>query len=94
MGLIAWIGLLAWAALLATVGQYLFFRDKRGPNDYDWVYTAGGALVGGFTAHVWYPGFGPVIDGLNAIPALVGGIVGAVLIELVYPFVLRRRIKA
>jgi len=25
----------------------------RKPKDYDWVYIAGGALLGGFTAHVW-----------------------------------------
>jgi hypothetical protein len=73
MGIWAWVILLGWSALVATAARYSLFRNDRKPSDYDWVYIAGGALLGGFTAHVWYPGFGPVIDGLNLIQALVGG---------------------
>ena len=91
MGIWAWVILLVWSALLATAAQYTLFRKARKPNDYDWVYIAGGALLGGFTAHVWYPGFGPVIDGLNLIQALVGGLVGGSVVELVYRLFLRRR---
>lgn len=91
MGLGAWLILLAWCAVLATAAQYTFFRNGRKPTDYDWVYIAGGALLGGFTAHVWYPGFGPVIDGLNLVQALVGGVVGGAIVELVYRQVLRPR---
>lgn len=91
MGIWAWLILLAWSALLATTAQYTFFRKDRKPNDYDWGYIASGALLFGFTAHVWYPGFGPVIDGLNLIPALTGGVVGGVAIEMFYRLYLRRR---
>jgi hypothetical protein len=55
MGLWAWIILLAVSAALATAAQYLFFRYDRKTTDYDWVFIAGGALLGGFTATVWYP---------------------------------------
>jgi outer membrane lipoprotein SlyB len=62
----------------------------RKSDDYDWVYIAGGALLGGFTAHVWYPGFGPVVDGLNLVPALVGGVIGGAVTEVVYRRYIRR----
>jgi cytochrome c biogenesis protein CcdA len=91
MGIWAWVILLAWSALIATAAQYAFFRSDRKPTDYDWVYIAGGAVLGGFTAHVWYPGFGPVVDGLNLMQALAGGVVGGFVAELVYRLFIRRR---
>ena len=91
MGIIAWGILLLISSALATAAQFTIFRNDRNPNDYDWVYIAGGALLGGFTAHVWYPGFGPVIDGLNLVPSILGALVGAVVVELIYRFVLRPR---
>lgn len=90
MGIWAWLILLVWSALLATVVQYAFFRNARTTTDYDWVYVAGGALLGGFTAHVWYTGFGPIVDGLNLVQALVGGVFGGAVVELVYRFFIRR----
>lgn len=90
MGIWAWVILLGWSALLATVTQYVFFRNERTTTDYDWVYIAGGALLGGFTAHVWYPGFGPVVDGLNLAQALVGGVFGGAALEILYRLVIRR----
>jgi hypothetical protein len=92
MGIWAWLILLAWSAALATAAQYTLFRNDRKPTDYDWVYVAGGALLFGFTAHVWYPGFGlPVVDGLNVVQALAGGVVGGVVVEAAYRFILRPR---
>jgi cytochrome c biogenesis protein CcdA len=91
MGLVAWIILLAISAALATAAQYLFFRRDRKPTDYDWVYIAGGALLGGFTAHVWYPGWGPVVDGLNLLPALLGAVALGVVAEGIYRGILRPR---
>jgi hypothetical protein len=76
MGVWAWVILFAWSAALATAAQHTLFRRHRNPTDHDWVFIACGALLGGFTAHVWYPGFGPVVDGLNLVQALVGGAVG------------------
>jgi hypothetical protein len=92
MGIWAWIILLAWSAALATAAQYTLFRKDREANDPDWVFIAGGALLGGFTAHVWYPGFGlPVVDGLNVVQALVGGAVGGAAVEVVYRLFIRKR---
>ena len=90
MGVLAWLILFAYAAVMAMTVQYTFFRGDRKSNDYDWVYTAGGALLGAFTAHVWYAGFGPVVDGLNVLQALGGGIVGGAVVEAFYRLYLRR----
>ena len=90
MGLAAWIILLVVSAALATAAQYLFFRNDRKPTDYDWVYIAGGALLGGFTAHVWYP-VGPTVDGLYIVPTLAGALFLGAVSELGYRFYLRPR---
>jgi hypothetical protein len=90
MGIWAWAILLAWSAVLATAAQYTLFREDRRPNDYDWVYIAGGALLGGFTAHVWYH-YGPAVDGLYVVPALAGGLVVGVVVELIYRLYIRKR---
>ena len=89
MGILAWIALLAVSAAIATVVQFALFRDRK-PTDYDWVYLAGGSLIGGFTGHVWYS-VGPTFDGLYVVPALVAALVGAALVEGLYRFWLRRR---
>jgi cytochrome c biogenesis protein CcdA len=91
MGIWAWLILLAWSAAVATAAQLVFLRNDSKPTDYDWVFIAGGALLGGVTAHVWYPGLGPVVDGLNVVQALAGGLVGGAVVELVYRLVIRRR---
>jgi hypothetical protein len=90
MGVWSWLILLTVSAALGTFVQYAFFSKDRGPKDFDWVFTAGGALLFGFTANVWYP-FGPAVDGLNVIPALGGSLVGAAVIEIVYRIVIRPR---
>lgn len=91
MGIWAWMFLLAAAAGLATAARFTLFARDREPTDHDWFYIAGGALVGGFTSHAWYPGIDPVVDGLNLVPALVGALVGAAVVEAIYRLVLRPR---
>ncbi len=90
MGLWAWVILLAISAVLATAAQYLFFRQDRKATDYDWVFIAGGALLGGFTASVWYA-VGPLVDGLHILPALAGAVVLGIVVELVYRVFIRPR---
>ena len=90
MGLVSWIILLGVSAALATAAQYTLFRNNRKPTDYDWVYIAGGALLGGFTAHAWYP-VGPTLDGLYILPALGGALVLGAVAEFIYRFYLRTR---
>jgi uncharacterized membrane protein YeaQ/YmgE (transglycosylase-associated protein family) len=90
MGLWAWVILLVMSAVLATAAQYLFFRHDRKATDYDWVFIAGGALLGGFTASVWYSA-GPLVDGLHILPAIAGAVVLGALVELVYRMFIRPR---
>jgi cytochrome c biogenesis protein CcdA len=93
MTLLSWVILLTVSAVLATAAQYLFFRHNRKATDYDWVYIAGGALLGGFTAHVWYP-VGPVVAGLYLLPALAGTVVLGAVVELIYRAFIRPRQNA
>jgi hypothetical protein len=90
MTLWSWIILLAVSAVLATAAQYLFFRNARKKTDYDWVYIAGGALLGGFTATMWYP-VGPLVAGLYILPALAGEVVLGAVVEVVYRTFIRPR---
>jgi cytochrome c biogenesis protein CcdA len=90
MNLLSWIILLAVSAVLATAAQFLFFRNARKKTDYDWVYIAGGALLGGFTATVWYP-VGPLVVGLYILPALAGEVVLGAVVEFIYRAFIRPR---
>lgn len=90
MTLLSWIILLAVSAVLATAAQYTLFRHDRKPTDYDWVFIAGGALLGGFTATVWYP-VGPVVAGLYILPAIAGEFVLGAVVEGIYRAFLRPR---
>ncbi|MGZ3639513.1 MAG: hypothetical protein ACXVCX_16925 [Ktedonobacterales bacterium] len=83
--------LLAISAALVTAAQYIVVRHDRGPNDYDWVYIAGGALLSGFTANVWYSASGPVVDGLYLVPALLGAVLLAAVVEVIYRSFIRPR---
>src|SRR5690348_10449127 len=75
MGVWAWLIILAWSAALATAAHYAYFSRHTTKTDYDWTFIAGGAVIGAFTAHVWYPIAGlPVVDGLNLLQALAGGV--------------------
>jgi len=89
MTLLSWIILLAVSAVLATAAQFLFVRHPK-KTDYDWVYTAGGALLGGFTASLWYP-VGPVVAGLYILPALAGAVVLGAVAEFIYRAFIRPR---
>lgn len=90
MNILSWIILLAVSAALATMAQYLFFRNDQKKTDYDWVYIAGGALLGGFTATVWYP-IGPVVADLYLVPALAGAFVLGAVVEFIYRAFIRPR---
>jgi hypothetical protein len=81
--LLSWVILLAVSAALATAAQYLFFRHDRKKTNYDWLYIAGGAPLGGFTATVWYP-FGPLVAGLYLLPVLTGEVVLGAVVEFIY----------
>jgi hypothetical protein len=87
MGIWAWMILLVFSATIATVAQYIVLRGSHTSTDCEWVLTAGGALLGGFTAQIWYGPtwtIGPVIDGLCVAPALLGAVVEGAVAELTY----------
>ena len=90
LNFLSWVILLALSAALATAAQYLFFRNARKKTDYDWVYIAGGALLGGFTATVWYH-VGPVVAGLYILPTLAGAVVLSIVVEFIYRTFIRPR---
>jgi uncharacterized membrane protein YeaQ/YmgE (transglycosylase-associated protein family) len=90
MGVFAWIILLLVSAALATAIQFLFFRHDRKATDYDWVFIAGGALLGGFTATVWYS-VGPMVDGLHLLPSLAGAVILGAVVEVIYRSFIRPR---
>jgi hypothetical protein len=91
MGVWAWLIILTWSAALATVAHYAYFARRATKTDYDWTFIAGGAVIGAFTAHVWYAGLAglPVVDGLNLVQALIGGVVGGILVEAIYRVLIR-----
>jgi uncharacterized membrane protein YeaQ/YmgE (transglycosylase-associated protein family) len=86
MGLWGWFLLLAMSAVLATLAQYLFVRSnfRRRGIELDLIFSAVGALLGGYVAHTWWPGVGPSIDGLRVVPALLGALLVAAVVEAVY----------
>ncbi len=87
MGIWAWVALLAASARWRRSGRSSSSPGTVSQTDYDWIYLAGGGLVGGFTGHAWYA-TDLTFDGLHIVPALVGLVVGAALAELVYRLVL------
>jgi len=74
MTLVSWVILLALSATLATAAQCLFLHHQRKTTNYDWVYIVGGALLGGFTATVWYH-VSPLVAGLYLLPVFAGAVV-------------------
>jgi hypothetical protein len=90
MGLWAWVILCAVSGLLATAAQYSVFSHDRKMTDTDWSFIAGGALLGGFTASMWYH-VGPLVDGLYLLPALAGEVVISAVAEIIYCTFIRPR---
>ena len=86
MGLWGWFVLLAMAGVLATLAQYLFVRSnfRRRGIELDLILSALGALIGGYVAHAWYPGVGPSVDGLHVLPAFLGALLVAAVVEALY----------
>lgn len=53
---------------------------------YQWLWTGGGALVGAWLGSEWFTRAlapGPVVDGLALLPALIGAVVVAAVVDLV-----------
>ena len=81
MDLVGVIVLVVGAAVLGLIGQFLFSGARF---SYEWLVTGIGALVGGFVAsEVINPTNWADAGGLLLVPALVGGLVGGVIVWLV-----------
>jgi hypothetical protein len=70
------------AVVIGVVAQYI----GRATIGYEWIFPAAGALVGGWlgseafgTVSTW----GPAIDGLYVVPALIGGIILGGVVDVV-----------
>ena len=78
-----------WGILLLAVGGVVLgiigqlIGEAR--FGYEWLVTAIGAFIGGFVASefiVGWQAFEPVWDGLALVPALIGGLIVGVIVEL------------
>lgn len=93
MGLWGWFLLVAMSVGLAALAQNLLVRSdhQRRHAHFDLIFSAVGALIGGYVAHAWWPGVGPSINGLHVLPAFLGALLLAVVAEAFYRLVLHPR---
>jgi len=81
LGIGGWLVLLAGALLFGVIAQ--FIGDVR--TGYEWVPDAIGAAIGAIVASEFIVSartFEPVWDGLAIVPALIGGLVLGIVVEL------------
>lgn len=81
MDIWGFIVLVVGGAVLGLIGQYIIQGARVG---YEWIATGIGAVVGGFVAsEVINPANWADTGGLLVGPALIGGLIGAVIVWLV-----------
>lgn len=86
IGLGGWIILIAGALLFGVVAQ-LIGETRTG---FEWAIDAVAAAIGAIVASefiVAWQAFGPVVDGLAVVPALIGGLALGLIVEVVTRFV-------
>jgi uncharacterized membrane protein YeaQ/YmgE (transglycosylase-associated protein family) len=86
LGLVAWIVLIVGALLFGVLAQYV--GETR--TGYEWLVVAFAAFIGAIAASEFLIGwrsFEPVFDGLALVPALVGGLVVGVVVEVATRYV-------
>ncbi|HEY7736515.1 MAG TPA: hypothetical protein VH813_06950 [Candidatus Limnocylindrales bacterium] len=82
VGVLAVGALVLGALVVGLLAQSI--GDVR--TGYDWIVTGIAAFVGGFVASeyiVAWRTFGPVWDGLAIVPALIGGVVVAIVVDAI-----------
>lgn len=85
MGLVGMVVLVVGALVFGVVAQ--FIGETR--TGYEWVADAIACGIGALVASefiVDWRAFGPVFDGLAIVPALIGGLIVGIVIELVTRF--------
>jgi uncharacterized membrane protein YeaQ/YmgE (transglycosylase-associated protein family) len=81
MSLLATIVLLAGGVAIGVISQYI----GRTEIGYEWVFAAVGAIIGawlGSEAFGTLSTWGPALDGLYLLPALIGGVVVGGLVDV------------
>jgi uncharacterized membrane protein YeaQ/YmgE (transglycosylase-associated protein family) len=81
LGLGGWILLIVGAIVFGVVAQFI----GEANTGYEWLVDGVAAFAGGLIASEFIVGmrtFGPVWDGLALVPALVGGLIAGVIVEL------------
>jgi len=82
LGLLGWIAVIVGALIFGVVAQ-LIGETRTG---YEWLVDAIGAGIGAIVASefiVAWQSWGPMFDGLAIVPALIGGLVVGVVVEVV-----------
>ena len=88
LGIGAWVLVIAGALIFGIIAQ--FIGETR--TGFEWVVDAIGAGVGAVVASefiVALQATGPVWDGLALVPALIGGLVLGIAVELITRYVTR-----
>lgn len=86
LGLGGWIVLIVGALVFGVVAQ--FVGETR--TGYEWLVDAIAAGIGALVASefiVAWQAYGPVFDGLAIVPALIGGLVLGLVVEITTRFV-------
>lgn len=90
MGIWAVLLLVIVAAVIGVTAQVI----GQAGSQYEWIVVAIGAAVGGFIASEWLGAvstWGPELDGMFILPALIGAIVVGALVDLVFRMTSRPR---
>lgn len=94
MGVWAVILLLAGAVVLGTLIQGLALAFGQRAIAYEWLMAAIGAAIGGFIASEWLGAastWGPAVDGMFVLPALMGAIILGAVVDVVFRAVVPRQ---
>jgi uncharacterized membrane protein YeaQ/YmgE (transglycosylase-associated protein family) len=81
LGLGGWVALIAGALVFGLLAQ--FIGEAR--TGYEWLVDAIAAGIGALVASefiIGWQAFAPVFDGLAIVPALIGGLVVGVVVEV------------
>jgi uncharacterized membrane protein YeaQ/YmgE (transglycosylase-associated protein family) len=86
LGLGAWVLLIGGSLVFGVIAQFI----GRTETGWEWLFDAIGAFIGALVASelvIALQAVGPVWDGLALVPALIGGLVVGVLVDLATRYV-------
>lgn len=89
MTLLGWIVLVVGALVVGAVAQWVMQADMP----FRWVATSIGAAIGAGLASEWlFAGTTPEFEGMAIIPAIVGGLVVGVVVDLAAQWYANRQV--